>query len=481
MIYAATRHFLSAIAVRLAAWLLIVAWLVPRPAQAEMIWGANGHPFTAYPGITQAQQLGYLHDLGLKSYRVNISDLSSAPALGELIAKAEPFGIAILPVLTPALDFDSLPAETLRRRAHEFAYALITRFKEKVRVWELGNEVENYAIIKACEMQDDGVQYNCAWGPAGGVGPLDYYGPRWAKVSAVLKGLSEGAIAADAAARKAMGTAGWGHVGAFERMRQDGIAWDISVWHMYGEDPEWAFKALAAHGRPIWVTEMNHPLGSQKSEAEQAQGLTRWMKRLDELAHAYKVEAVHIYELMDETYWLPNAEAVMGLVRLEKTPAGGWRPGAPKPAYDAVREIVRGVPARAEIRRDCQLAPLAGQSLTRGQVEYLYCLLLGRKGNEQGLRYWTERREKGASMRTALLEMAASDEFATRGALAYMSDRTFVAWAYRLLLDRDVDGQGLADYSAELKDGRLTRPGLLKTLLESDEFKARHKVLFDPA
>ena len=68
-------------------------------------------------------------------------------------------------------------------------------------------------------MQDDGKQYDCAWGPAGGVGPLEYYGPRWQKVSAVLKGLSEGAAAADPAVLKAMGTAGWGHLGAFERRR----------------------------------------------------------------------------------------------------------------------------------------------------------------------------------------------------------------------------------------------------------------------
>ena len=108
-------------------------------------------------------------------------------------------------------------------------------------------------------MRDDGVQYNCAWGPAGGVGPLEYYGPRWRKVSAVLKGLSDGTTAVDPAIRKAMGTAGWGHLGAFARMQQDGIRWDISVWHMYGSDPEWAFKTLAGFKRPIWVTEFNHP------------------------------------------------------------------------------------------------------------------------------------------------------------------------------------------------------------------------------
>jgi hypothetical protein len=462
----------------LAVWLLVIAGPTAASARAELIWGANGHPFTAYPGVTQERQLGYLHDLGLKSYRVNISEPGSAPALAELIAKAEQLGVAILPVLTPALDLAALPAETLRSRARDFAHALVSQFKDKVRVWELGNELENHAIILPCETRDDGTQYDCAWGPAGGVGALDYYGPRWAKVSAVLKGLSEGATAADPTARKAMGTAGWGHIGAFERMKQDGIAWDISVWHMYGEDPEWAFAALAAYDRPIWVTEMNHPLGSQEGEAAQADGLTRWMKRLGALSERYKVEAAHIYELMDESYWLPDAEAVMGLVRLEKA-GNGWRPGAPKPAYDAVRAIARGEDT-AVPSRDCGLNPSAELGLARRQVEYSYCLLLGRAADEEGARYWTGMREQGASPTTVLLAMAEADEFAARNRLAYLSDQKFIGLVYRLLLGREADGQGLGDFSAQLKEGKLTRPGLVQAMLQSDEFRKRHVVLFPP-
>ncbi|TIP52118.1 MAG: hypothetical protein E5X56_34480, partial [Mesorhizobium sp.] len=85
------------------------------------------------------------------------------------------------------------------------------------------------AILMPCEMQDSGIQYNCSLGPAGGTETSDYFSPRWAKVSAVLRGLSDATIAVDATIRKAMGTAGWGHRAAFTRMLQDGIRWDISV------------------------------------------------------------------------------------------------------------------------------------------------------------------------------------------------------------------------------------------------------------
>src|SRR5262249_32115031 len=115
----------------------------------------------------------------------------------------------VLPVITPG-NLDERTPQELYKHAFDLAVALTSRFKNDVRVWELGNEMENYAIIKPCEKRDDGTQYPCEWGPASGRDTLDYYGPRWAKVSAVLKGLSDGVISVDPTIRKAMGTAGWG-------------------------------------------------------------------------------------------------------------------------------------------------------------------------------------------------------------------------------------------------------------------------------
>jgi hypothetical protein len=456
-------------------------WLASfaQPAHADLVWGANGHPFTAYGGVPVEQQLGFLQDLGLKSYRVNISELRASRALEQLLDKAKPLGIEILPVLTPSLDLDKLSSEELRRGAHDFAFALVSRFKDRIKAWELGNELEVYAIIRPCEMQDDGKQYNCDWGPAGGNGVLDYYGPRWAKASAVLKGLSEGTIAADRTAKKAMGTAGWGHTGAFERMRRDGIKWDISVWHMYGEDPEWAFKLLAGYGQPIWVTEMNHPRGSEPGERQQANGLRRWMERLAELAPRYKVEAVHLYELLDETYWAPDMEAVMGLVRLERSADGGWQPGAPKPAYDAARAMLRGEERWPSVRRDCALERMIeSRPPAEGHIAYLYCLLLSRQADGGGLQEWTAQRRDGASVAAILQRMAGSEEFATRYRAPFLSDDRYIALVYRLLLSRDPDGQGRADYGAALREGHISRIGLIGAIAGSDEFRDRHKLLF---
>ncbi len=88
-------------------------------------------------------------------------------------------------------------------------------------------------------------------------------------------GLAEGVHARKSRkARRAIGSAGWGHLGIFERMKQDNIPWEITVWHWHGDDLEWALRPLAQYGKPIWITELAHPYGSQRDgEDGQARGL----------------------------------------------------------------------------------------------------------------------------------------------------------------------------------------------------------------
>jgi hypothetical protein len=447
-------------------------------ASAEMIWGANGHPLTAYPGISVAEQLDLMADLGMTSYRVNIPDASRMELVTELVQEGKARGVDILPVLTPGqIDLDRDNADELYRKSYEFAVAISTPFKDDIRVWELGNEMENYAIIQPCETRDDGTQYPCEWGPAGGVGALDYYGPRWDRVSAVLKGLSDGIDAVDPTLVTAMGTAGWGHIGAFERMQQDGIEWDITVWHMYGQDPEWAFKELVRYERPIWITELNHPYGSRDGEKAQAEGLTLTLKRLRELQEPYAVEAVHIYELLDEPYWAPDFEAVMGLVRLEETEDGGWKVGEPKPAYHAVRDLLRD---DASVR-DCALGRVPeGMSLAVHKASYAHCLVLGREPEAGGADAYAAELESGQlSVGDMLLAMLNSDEFTGRYSALALTNSEYVALLYRVLLGREPDPYGLDSYTQELTSGAMTRAGVALGLIHSSEFVALHDVLLE--
>lgn len=449
-------------------------------ASADLLWGVNGHPFSAYPGIRIERQLEYVKDLGMKSYRVNIADADEADDLAALVSAGKKRGIEILPVITPGhIDLDKDSTSELYEKARALAAGLGSRFKADIRVWELGNEMENYAIIKACEKRDDGSQYPCEWGPAGGVEARDYYGPRWVKVSAVLKGLSVGMTQADPSIRKAIGTAGWGHTGAFERMQQDGIKWDITVWHMYGEDPEWAFEKLAAYDRPIWVTEFNNPYGSQRSEQQQAEGLTKSMTRLRQLQQKYKIEAAHIYELLDEPYWAPDFEAFMGLVRVNGSAESGWKPGEPKPAYMAARDLIRGSRVLRRPQRDCDLAKFeTTEHPSVRQARFGYCLVLGRDAPEAEVEHWAEALDNGeTTFSNMLISMLHSVDFNERYAPFGMSDRAYVGFLYLLLLGRGADGGGLESYVQQLRVGSMTRDSTALGLITSSEFSAKYPAL----
>jgi hypothetical protein len=314
--------------------------------QAAMMWGVNGHPLVSYPGVSFAQQLDLVKELGAHAYRVDVTNVDQAPQFARLLGEAKARDIEILPILIPPVDLAKQTEGRLYDISKAFAETFGRRFKGQVPVWELSNEIETYALINSCEMRDDGSHYPCQWGLAGGVGALDYYGPRYVKVLAVLRGLSDGIRETDPSARSAIGTSGWGHIGILQRYKQDGLSWDITVWHMYGQDPEWAFKLMAPIGKPIWITELGTVAETGPAQAAE---MKKWMDRLEALAPTYHIEAAFIYELLDETYWGSGPEATRGLVTLVKAPSGGWTLGPAKPAFAAVQESIADALKRAAI------------------------------------------------------------------------------------------------------------------------------------
>lgn len=310
-----------------------------RAAPADLVWGVNGHPFTAYPGISFADQLDLVRDLGMTSYRVNGAEPDT---LETLLPLAEARGITLLPIIEAPLDMKTEPLKEIRAQCYERGRRMARHFRGRIPAWELGNELENFAIIQPCEMNDAGEKYPCEWGPAGGVDRLEYVGARWARVSAVLSGLSRGVAAGDRKALRAMGTAGWGHLGAFDRMAEDRIAWDITVWHDYQGVTEPYLDKLAGFGKPIWITEFNARAGGEASPEENARALVERIAYYRRMRERYRVEAAHVYELFDEVYWGDTFEARMGLYGLVPGEGGSWRIGAPKPAADAVRTAIKG-------------------------------------------------------------------------------------------------------------------------------------------
>ena len=153
--------------------LLAAAALIAGPhsasaAQPNFIWGVNGHPIVSYPGVPIEDQLDALRDLGLTSYRVDVAGEEKADALAELVRAAKTRGIKVLPVVTPGFDLDNETPEALHKKAYDLAFSLVSRFKGDIDVWELGNELDNYAVLKRCEARDNGMPRVCLLGDASG-------------------------------------------------------------------------------------------------------------------------------------------------------------------------------------------------------------------------------------------------------------------------------------------------------------------------
>ncbi|MEM5517923.1 hypothetical protein WNY37_13275 [Henriciella sp. AS95] len=298
----------------------------------DLIWGVNGHPFRAYPDISFETQIRLVRELGMTHYRIGW-DFDQLATLKPI---ADRYGVTLLPIIHPDGPLDDKTPQQLYDDSFERARWLTRRYRGQFPVWELGNELESHAIIQPCEMRDDGTQYPCEWGPAGGVEPEDYYGPRWDQVSFALRGLLDGAKAGDPHARRAIGTAGWGHLGAFERWKSDGLDWEITVWHDYETVRESYLEVLASFGKPIWITEFNAGGGGFETEEDNARMLTERIAFYRSMREKYRVEAAFIYELLDEPYW-DDFEGKMGLYRLHKNDKDRWYVGDLKPAGEAVK------------------------------------------------------------------------------------------------------------------------------------------------
>lgn len=313
-------------------------------AHGDLIWGVNGHPVTAYPGISLDDQFSLVRDLGFTHYRVDLRGDGSPDYLDQILERAATWNISIIPILLPDANLEKDSYDDIREVSFEVGRNMAKRFQHRVPIWELGNELENFAIIRPCEMRDDGTQYPCEWGVAGGVGPLEYFGPRWKKVSAMLKGLAEGVGEADPKALRAMGTAGFGHLGAFVRMAKDEIPWEITVWHDYEAVRESYLEELASYGKPIWITEFNAGGGGEFSHQENARMIAERIAYYRTVREKYRVTAAFFYELLDQPYWGDDFEARMGLASLKRqNPESDrlWAIDAIKPQGLAIRDAIK--------------------------------------------------------------------------------------------------------------------------------------------
>ena len=128
--------------------------------------------------------------------------------------------------------------------------------------------------------------------------------------------------------------------------------------------------------------------------------------------------------------------------------------------------------------RKCDLQRYdAKDARPQNAVAYGFCLILDRTADGSGLERWSKSLSEGWTGSEMLVAMLSSDEFRNAHSADNLGSAEFVALMFRVLLDRDPDGSGLAAYTAQLETGALKRPALQKAIIASSEFASKHPLL----
>jgi Glycosyl hydrolase catalytic core len=346
--------------------------------------GINGHPLMqasyAPDQINLETQLALLKQLNANAYRVGLRvRMGDAAAqnkwkteMRNLIDTAAKSGIQILPlvfasdvVLECAPDQanctpDSL--DTIFNKAKDAARAFSSTFAADFDVYDLDNETENKAILRgrdgrpASEAPDryiDCSGQEATWtygGAPDGDKECHYQPERYARVKALLSGLSSGIKEGDPSAKR-MFSGNWLHSGFFKRLKKDNVPFEILGWHWYWQD----ITNIDGKGRDflgelhqdfpeIWLTEFNRAHGDQKTKDDPTRVPEDQRKYLEEKMAAYqkdpRIGAIFAYELLDQPA-MAGSEKAFGLFNVVNQDANcqqncRQKLGAPKPAASVI-------------------------------------------------------------------------------------------------------------------------------------------------
>lgn len=310
--------------------------------------GVNGHPLTqkVYSdsgGIDFDAQLKAVQDAGAEWYRVDMTispTVQDYSMMDSLLKKAQAHGVKLLPILVAQVDRAHDSPSTIYQKAHDAAVNVVRHYKSSIHVWELSNEEDNKCIYKG----------------ASGDRPADFDTGKYAVVSAVLRGLSEGVHDADPSASRMIDFAGWLHTGFFERLEADHIDYEIVGVHWYGDYGDIACPGQSSpcpgnpkhfnvvqrlqtitKGKPMWMTETNYRPRRNNTE-EMHTYLSRVLRNYAHSPKAYPFEVIVIYELLDEPEARGGAtESQMGLFPVTRSPDGKYAIGQAKQAVRVLR------------------------------------------------------------------------------------------------------------------------------------------------
>ncbi|WP_158513939.1 hypothetical protein [Ramlibacter tataouinensis] len=287
----------------------------PSPAAqaGSLIFGVNTH--TGSDANSNSQRAEIMKERNFKSSRMDLwaGDMN---AFRDQVNKIRANGGKVEVALQVSFQWDSSCSPDLagiEQRAYNDTATLVNQTKDIVYDYELLNEVQLRPEI----------QREVPWNSAGS-STAPYQGkPCVASLTAALKGMSRAIQDIRASSglplKVIMGALGrdWG---LMTHLRNNGVQWDITGWHVYPRQEQasllndtWygaggPLAQLASFGKPVRINEFHCGEiydGAYENQAGMAttekclKGLTRHLKELRTQTIA-NIESIHLYELLDE-------------------------------------------------------------------------------------------------------------------------------------------------------------------------------------
>jgi hypothetical protein len=275
-----------------------------------LVVGAAGHSGSQrpYTGISNQDQFNLLKSMGMRTYRsAEFGDVNGAKRYVGFCDEANTAGIEVSILLNP-----NPISQASQQAAYDYGRLIGSNSDSilkthGVKYYETGNEYDNRCIKRGSD----------------GASPTDYNDGSFDKCKGMVQGIYDGVKAADPDARVIGGAmAGWFHYGFGQRLWNEGVRWDITVWHFYSDQGRPTniggkgtnvFDILKnSFGKPIWISEINgRPRGGNQAMADYViSNLNEWKS----LAAKYNLMRVNIYELYDQP-GLAGEEANFGLAK----------------------------------------------------------------------------------------------------------------------------------------------------------------------
>jgi len=346
-----TRHLI----IMIISTVFSAIWTSSSVFAQDVEFGINGHPYIqeVYKATSVEAQISKVQEGGFQWYRSDWYEFATSTngivEYNKLIKEANKKGIKILPVIIPPIDLKKeTNLDQIYKKSFDFAFKLVTIYKNDIDTWELNNEMDNYSIISKGEINIVDVLWKS--GIPRGDKKEHYSVERYNKARSILKGLADGVVSADKTAKRIINST-YMHIGFMHLLIKDNVDFEIIGWHWYSDMGDMTkvrgnynlLEQLKILNKPIWITEFSRRNGSygKNGESEHSSYIEKAVKGFIQLAKTYPIKKIFVYELLDEPHFgLNNVESHYGIIKVNKNQYGKWSLSNDKQAFFLLKGLL---------------------------------------------------------------------------------------------------------------------------------------------